>query len=107
MLLLLTSCLISAGSYAYAERYIVDSPSRDSLVRKIEMFKRIHGMDLLDNNTEIDTLANCDGLSYNYYMIHFKIKDDNNDTIVYMCAINMSEYISDSSEVEESRGRFL
>lgn len=98
----LTSCFVAAGSYTYAESYIIDSPSRDSLVHRIKVFKQIRGMDLFERVPEMDTLANIDGLSSSFYMMHFKIHDSHNDTIAYRCAINMSESVSDSSEVKLS-----
>lgn len=72
-----------AGSYAYAEPYLINLHSAEELIDSIKVIKQKDStLNINYVNEEGDTVSE-DGISYGFYMSHFKI-----DSIGYMCAIN-------------------
>ena len=79
----LYSCMWRAGSYAYAEPYLINLHSAEELIDSIKVIKQKDStLNINYVNEEGDTVSE-DGISYGFYMSHFKI-----DSIGYMCAIN-------------------
>lgn len=79
----LYSCMWGAGSYAYAEPYLINLNSAEELIDSIKAIKqKDNTLNINYVNEDGDTVSE-DVISYGFYMSHFKI-----DSVGYMCAIN-------------------
>lgn len=80
------SCIWGAGSYVYSEVYLLNISSAQELILTINAMKqKDDSLNIYYTNENGDTVS-MDGISYSFYMSHFKI-----DSIGYMCAINLNQ----------------
>lgn len=83
---LLISCAWGAGSYAYAEVYLLNLSSAEELIDNIKAIKqKDNSLNIYYTNENGDTIS-MDGESYSFYMNYYLI-----DSIGYMCAININQ----------------
>ena len=80
------SCMWGSGSYSSAEVYLLHMTSAKELIDSINVMKqKDNSLNIYYTNENGDTVS-MDGVSYSFYMSHFKI-----DSIGYMCAINTNQ----------------
>lgn len=93
LVIMLQSCVFSAGSYPYAERYKFQI-SRIELIEKIHKFKQDNPEYKLMTTTKNGNIEEVpDSIIGGFYDIYFHIKDE---SLTFHCFINMSVEIEDT-----------